>query len=78
MVYAHEHMMECCILFTKQGILKYEYKTGVLQDTILEQFQKAFISGTPVQKTRWRKFVFDTKREIPSNFNDIVAYHMDN
>ncbi|MCM1508462.1 MAG: hypothetical protein NC177_15230 [Ruminococcus flavefaciens] len=58
--------------------MKYDYKAGVLQDTIPEQFQKAFISGTPAQKTRWRKFVSDTKRELPSNFNDIVAYYMDN
>lgn len=76
--YAHKHMIECCLLFTKRRILIYDYKTGVLQDTIPEQFQKAFISGTPAQKTRWRKLVSETKKALPSNFNDIVAYYLDN
>ncbi|HRU98041.1 MAG TPA: ImmA/IrrE family metallo-endopeptidase [Ruminococcus sp.] len=76
--YAHEHMIECCLLFTKRRILIYDYKTGVLQDTIPEQFQKAFLSGTPAQKTRWKKLVSETKKALPSNFNDIVAYYMEN
>lgn len=76
--YAHEHMIECCLLFTKKKTLIYDYRVGVLQDTIPEQFQKAFISGTPAQKTRWRKLVSETKKALPSNFNDIVAYYMDN
>lgn len=74
--YAHEHMAECCILFTKRKILKYDYMAGVLQDTIPEQFQKAFISGTPAQKTRWTTFVKETKVKLPSNFPDIVAYYI--
>lgn len=76
--YAHEHMIECCLLFTKRKTLIYDYKTGVLQDTIPEQFQKAFLSGAPAQKTRWRKLVSETKKALPANFNDIVAYYMDN
>lgn len=76
--YAHEHMAECCILFTKRKILKYDYMVGVLQDTIPEQFQKAFISGTPDQKTRWTTFVKETKVKLPSNFTDIVAYYIEN
>lgn len=76
--YAHEHMTECCILFTKQRILKYGYTAGVLQDTIPEQFQKAFISGTPAQKIRWTTFVKETKVKLPSNFTDIVAYYIEN
>lgn len=76
--YAHEHMIECCLLFTKRKTLIYDYKTGVLQDTIPEQFQKAFISGTPSQKTRWTTFVKETKAKLPSNFTDIVAYYIEN
>lgn len=76
--YAHEHMIECCLLFTKRKTLIYDYKTGVLQDTIPEQFQKAFISGTPAQKTRWTAFVKETKAKLPSNFTDIVAYYIEN
>ncbi len=76
--YAHEHMIECCLLFTKRKTLIYDYKTGVLQDTIPEQFQKAFLSSVPAQKTRWRKLVSETKKALPANFNDIVAYYMDN
>lgn len=76
--YAHEHMVECCILFTKRKILKYDYMAGVLQDTIPEQFQKEFISGTPSQKTSWTTFVKETKVKLPSNFTDIVAYYIEN
>lgn len=76
--YAHNHMVECCLLFTKRRVLIYDYKTGILQDTIPEQFQKAFLSGTPAQKTRWKKLVAETRKKLPANFNDIVAYYMDN
>lgn len=76
--YAHENMIECCLLFTKRKTLIYDYRVGVLQDTIPEQFQKAFISGSPAQKARWRKLVSETKKVLPANFNDIVTYYMDN
>lgn len=76
--YAHEHMIECCLLFAKRRILNYDFESGVFQDTIPEQFHKAFISGTPAQKTSWRKLVSETKKELPGNFADIVAYYIDN
>ena len=75
---AHENMNECCLLFAKHRVLNYDFESGVFQDSIPEQYQKAFLSGTPTQKTRWKKVIAETRKELPANFNDIVAYYMDN
>lgn len=76
--YAHKHMIECCLLFSKRRILNYNFESGVFQDTIPEQYHKAFLSGTPAQKARWKKLVSETRKALPSNFADIVAYYIEN
>ena len=74
---AHENMNECCLLFAKHRVLNYDFESGVFQDSIPEQFLKATLSGIPEKKKRWRKFVIDTRNELPANFTDIVAYYIE-
>ena len=79
--YAHEHMIECCILFTRHKIISYDFKTGVLQDSepiinyaeIGAHFE--FIGNIidPLERAKKRNVI---NRYIPNFFSDLLVFHM--
>ncbi len=79
--YAHSHMIECCILFTRHRVLRYDYQTGVLHDSepiinyaeIGAHFE--FIGNIidPLERAKKRNAI---NRYIPNYFSDLLVFHM--
>lgn len=79
--YAHENMIECCVLFTKHKTIVIDYKSGVFQDAaplidyavIGAHFNFIGNVTDPLERAEKRNAI---KRYLPNFFPDLLIFHM--